>query len=39
MYDAPQCGRGIETAEETSDGGESGSDKGGVEVFWNYTLK
>ena len=33
MYDAPQCGRGIETAEEASDGGKSRSNQRCFEVF------
>ena len=33
MYDAPNAGRRIETAEKTSDSREGGSDKGCIEAF------
>ena len=33
MYDAPNAVEELETAEETSDSGESGSDKGCIEAF------
>jgi len=33
MYDASNCSRRIETAEEAPDSGESGSNKGCIEAF------